>query len=77
MNDRSNGKIRESLQEALAIAIEAVQRGEIQQGQKALRWILEQDPKNTSAWLWLACCLDDDESKQECYRRVSTITGEN
>ncbi|NIS79237.1 MAG: hypothetical protein GTO14_03235 [Anaerolineales bacterium] len=77
MTDGSNGRVRASLQEALTIAVSAIKRGELQQGQKALRWILEQDPSNTSAWLWLACCLDDDEAKAECYRRVSAITGEN
>lgn len=73
----TNGKINHSIQDALAIAISAVNRGEVGEGKKALKWILEQDPDNTSAWLWLACCLPDDKAKEECYRRVSLITGEN
>ena len=64
-----------TISEALNIAIEAVNRGEISRGRKALTWILQQDPNNAVAWLWMACCSPDDAARQECYRRVSTITG--
>jgi Tfp pilus assembly protein PilF len=64
-----------TISEALHIAIDAVNRGDLNQGRKALAWVLRQDPNNAVAWLWMACCSPDDASRQECYRRVTTITG--
>lgn len=72
-----NGKVKVSIQEAIEIGISAVKRGEVANGRRALQWVLEKDPNNTTAWLWLACCLEDDKAKDECYRRVSSITGVN
>lgn len=63
-----------TISEALNIAIDAVNRGDIGRGRKALSWVLEHDPNNAVAWLWMACCSPDDASRQECYRRVTTIT---
>lgn len=63
-----------TIQEAIELAVEAVERGDKQSGEETLSWVLQQDPKNAVAWLWLACCAPDDQSKQECYRRASQIT---
>lgn len=63
-----------TISQALQIAIEAVNRGEINRGRKALAWVLKHDPNNAVAWLWMACCSPDDASRQECYRRVTSIT---
>lgn len=60
-----------SIEEALQTAVDAVERGNLQDGEAALSWILKRDPKNTAAWLWLACCAPDDQAKQECYRQAS------
>lgn len=64
---------RSPIDEALDFAIEAVNRGELQKAKSALGWIIKQDPSNTTAWLWMACCVMDDEAKQACYKRVSMI----
>ena len=63
-----------TIKEALNIAIAAVNRGDFLRGREALSWVLQQDPNNAVAWLWMACCSPDDAARQECYRRVTTIT---
>lgn len=60
-----------SVEEALAMAVKAVERGDLRHGEAALNWVLKEDPKNTTAWIWLACCAPDDSSRQICYRRAS------
>jgi Tfp pilus assembly protein PilF len=64
----------DTISQALQIAIEAVNQGELGRGRKALAWVLKHDPNNAVAWLWMACCSPDDASRQECYRRVTSIT---
>lgn len=64
----------QTIEEALQIGVAAVDRGELEKGKAALSWVLKHDPRNTTAWLWMACCLPDDHAKQECYRRVSAIS---
>ena len=64
-----------SIQEALDMAIEAVEGGDFQQGEAALSWVLSKDPDNAVAWIWLACCAPDDSAREACYRRVSAIRG--
>jgi Tfp pilus assembly protein PilF len=61
------------IDEALEFAIEAVNHGEIQKAKVALDWIIKQDSNNATAWLWMACCVTDDEAKQDCYRQISSI----
>ena len=60
-----------SVEEALDMTVEAVERGDLRNGEAALNWVLNEDPKNTTAWIWLACCAPDDSSRQICYRRAS------
>ena len=62
-----------SVEDALNMAVEAVERGDLQKGEAALSWVLQEDPKNTAAWIWLACCAPDDSSRQICYRRASAL----
>jgi Tfp pilus assembly protein PilF len=69
---RSNGY--QSIEQALGIGVEAVERGDLRDGEAALSWVLKKDPANQVAWFWLACCAPDDEAKQECYRRASELT---
>ena len=64
-----------SVQEALDTAIQAVEGGDFQRGEAALSWVLQKDPDNAVAWIWLACCAPDDSARDACYRRVSAIQG--
>jgi Tfp pilus assembly protein PilF len=64
-----------SVEEALDTGIQAVEGGNIQQGEAALSWVVQKDPQNVVAWIWLACCAPDDTAREACYRRVSAIQG--
>jgi len=64
-----------TIQEALDTAIQAVEGGDFQQGEAALSWVLQKDPENAVAWIWLAVCAPDDNAREACYRRVSAIQG--
>jgi Tfp pilus assembly protein PilF len=74
MATRTFGREKPSVEQALKIGVAAVDQGDLGKGKAALSWVLKQDPNNTTAWLWMACCLPDDSAKQECYRRVSLIS---
>jgi Tfp pilus assembly protein PilF len=52
-------------------AIELVEHGEFEQGRVLLAWIVEREPNNTSAWIWMACCFEDERHKQACYLRAA------
>lgn len=60
-----------TVQQALDYAVTAIHRGDTTKGRSALSWVLEQDPDNTIALLWMPACLTDENAKQECYRRLS------
>jgi Tfp pilus assembly protein PilF len=55
---------------ALEFAIDAINRGDPVNGKAALTWALHREPNNALAWLWMACCVTDEQAKQECYRRA-------
>jgi hypothetical protein len=59
-----------SLEDALAFAIDAVDRGDIPLGCAALEWVLQREPENKIAWLWMACTLPDEHAKRECYIQI-------
>ena len=62
-----------SIQDAIESAVEAIQRGDLGHGRATLTWVLREDPANRLAWLWMACCVTEDEARQECYRRASHV----
>lgn len=39
--------------------------------------VLEQEPNNEVAWLWLAACVDKPEQKKECFHKVLAINPNN
>jgi len=57
--------------EAIEYAIKAIERGEINLGTAALEWVLDREPKNQLAWLWMACTVVDEKAKRECYIKAS------
>ncbi len=67
-----NGNGLSSVNEALDLAVGAIERGEALKAKKALGWVLQRDPNHGLAWIWMAACLDDESAKQECYRRASS-----
>ena len=62
-----------SIDEAISSAVEAIQRGDLGQGRTTLSWVVREDPHNRLAWVWLATCVNEEEARDECYRRASHI----
>jgi Tfp pilus assembly protein PilF len=60
-----------TVDEAMEFAIMAIEKGEHDKAKSALSWVLQRDPHNGLAWLWMACCVPDEGAKSECYRRAS------
>jgi Tfp pilus assembly protein PilF len=61
-----------SVNEAMSFAVGAIHRGESHKARQALGWVLERDPHNNLAWIWMAVCVDNESAKQECYRRAGS-----
>jgi len=61
-----------SVEEAIEFAVQAIDRGDFKLGNAALDWVLQREPDNPIAWIWMACCVADEEAKRTCYSRVST-----
>lgn len=66
-----NGNGLSSVNEAMDLAVGAIERGEPGKAKQALGWVLQRDPHNGLAWIWMAAILDDESAKEECYRRAS------
>ena len=60
-----------SLEEALEFGVDAIDRGDLKLGSETMQWVLEREPNNSLAWLWLACTVDDEFKRQECYLRAT------
>ncbi len=63
----------ETVEQAISSAVEAIQRGDIGQGRSTLSWVVREDPDNRLAWVWLAACVNEEEAREECYRRASRV----
>ena len=57
-------------------AIDAIEVGNKEAGQQLLVQLIEAEPKDAQAWLWLAKTMDDDKRRQ-CYWRVLDIFPHN
>lgn len=61
----------------LGQAIEYIQAGDKEKGKELLVQILEENPRDENAWLWLALCLTDVKQERECYERILKINPHN
>jgi Tol biopolymer transport system component len=61
----------------LGEGIAAIKRGDHATGKKLLMKLLEKDPRNEKAWLWLASCMTDVEDRRKCLLRVLDINPSN
>lgn len=59
-----------SIEEAVESAANAIDQGDLHTGKSMLNQILKQAPGHPTAWMWMACCVSDEEMKRECYRRI-------
>jgi hypothetical protein len=66
-----------TIKQALDLAAAAVKRGEVALGRKRLEWVLEREPDNALAWLWMTKCVDSREEQIDCFCRVLTIDPSN
>ncbi|MGD2162146.1 MAG: hypothetical protein PVI81_09365 [Anaerolineales bacterium] len=60
-----------NVDEAVQFAAEAIGQGDLNTGKSMLNQVLEKVPSHPVAWMWMACCVTDEEMKRECYRRIS------
>lgn len=54
-----------------------VRGGEKERGQKLLRLVTEQEPRNGLAWLWLASAVESNRDALDCLRKVLEIDPRN
>lgn len=66
-----------SLQERLRAGIEAVKRGDKANAQRLLRQVIDSDPKNEVAWMWLASALDNLQERKQALDQVLKINPRN
>lgn len=66
-----------TIKEALDGAANAIKRGDLETGKAILRWVLEREPNNVLAWLWISRCAPTNEAKLECFNRVLAIDPSN
>ena len=61
-----------NIDEALEFAISAIDRNDMQLGSAALEWILQREPANTVALLWMACTVFDENLKRKYYSQIQS-----
>ena len=66
-----------SIKEMLDAAAASIKRGDIATGHASLVSVLQREPENVSAWLWMSRCFQDRENKLRCFRKVLEIDPDN
>jgi tetratricopeptide (TPR) repeat protein len=66
-----------NIDEVLQKGIRAARRGRKEPAQQLLNQVVQADPNNEEAWLWLARVVDSPEQQAECLQRVLTINPDN
>ncbi len=68
---------REAIERQLALGQEAARRGDDALAFKHLRRVVEAEPENESAWLWLSAVVEDVDDKRLCLENVLVLNPEN
>jgi ferric-dicitrate binding protein FerR (iron transport regulator) len=58
-------------------AIAHVNAGDMEQGRVLLERVLEQDPKNDRAWVWLSGCVEDPRQRSICLQQALNANPNN
>jgi hypothetical protein len=58
-------------------AIDHVNAGELEQGRALLERVLEQDPKNDRAWVWLSGCVEEPMQRRICLQQALSANPNN
>jgi hypothetical protein len=66
-----------TIEEALDKAATTIKGGNLETGKEILKWVLEREPNNVLAWLWMSRCVKANEAKLECFNRVLAIDPNN
>jgi tetratricopeptide (TPR) repeat protein len=65
------------LEALLEQAIVDVNAGDLEQGRALLERVLEQDPKNDRAWVWLSGCVEDPRQRRICLQQALNANPNN
>jgi len=66
-----------TIKETLDQAATAIKDGEIALGKSKLELVLQREPNNVLAWLWMSRCFQDREIKLKCFKKVLEIDPKN
>jgi thioredoxin-like negative regulator of GroEL len=58
-------------------AIEAARNGDFDTAMLLLQQVVEKDPENPQAWLWLAKVVEDEEDEKVCLQNVLELDPRN
>lgn len=62
---------------SLELAIIAIRSGRKEEGRQLLNLLIQQNPNNEHAWLWMSSVVDTDEQRARCLYHVLAINPEN
>lgn len=58
-------------------AIDLIRQGNLAEGSRILSQVLNRNPENATAWLWMSACVADNEKKVYCLQKVISIEPNN
>lgn len=58
---------------SLELAITAIRSGRREEGRQLLNLLIQQNPNNEMAWLWMSSVVDNDEQRARCLYHVLAI----
>lgn len=58
-------------------AIDLIRQGNLAEGSRILSQVLNSNPDNATAWLWMSACVADNEKKIYCLQKVLAIEPAN
>lgn len=67
----------QQLEAFLEQAIVHVNGGELEDGRVLLERVLEQDPRNDRAWVWLSGCVEDPMQRRICLQQALAVNPNN
>ncbi|HRF94569.1 MAG TPA: hypothetical protein PLZ51_05240, partial [Aggregatilineales bacterium] len=68
---------QDDISQLLEQGIDAAKRGDRATGRRLLEQVIDSEPANELAWIWLASCVNTLKERQECLERVLQINPDN
>ncbi|GEM_PF-895003 len=65
------------MENAISEAVSAIESGDKKRAHSLLLGVIQEDPNNVLAWLWMAEVYADPKNKKDCYLRALQIDPEN